>query len=149
MFRGIYPINLDTKYRLAIPTRYRAVLAEQCDGHLIGTVGQVGCLSLYPLPVWEAVEQELVQLPNFVAQTGEVQRMMLAHASELDVDSHGRVLVPTLLRQFANIDKHVVLAGMGKKFELWNADIWAARCAKWQAEGGQSEPHPELARLAI
>ncbi len=149
VFRGIYALNLDGKGRLTIPTRYRDPLMQHCAGHLVSTVDQAGCLLLYPLPDWEDVEQEISRLPSFIPKTRELQRMVIGYASECDMDMQGRILVPLLLRQFAHIDKRIVLAGQGKKFEAWNEDAWMARSKQWQSEPVGDVPPIELSRLSI
>lgn len=131
LFRGGNTVNLDAKGRLALPTRYRGQLEESCGGHLVLTVHDDGCLLLYPAPEWEDIERALVRLPNQNQQTRRLQRMLLGHATEAEIDSHGRILVPPRLRDFAKLDKRVVLAGVGKKFEIWNEEVWERSCTDW------------------
>ena len=131
MFRGGNTVNLDAKGRLALPTRYRGQLEESCGGHLVLTVHDDGCLLLYPAPEWEDIERALVRLPNQNQQTRRLQRMLLGHATEAEIDSHGRILVPPRLRDFAKLDKRVVLAGVGKKFEIWNEEVWEQSRTDW------------------
>ncbi len=117
----------------AWPSRpaYRGQLEESCGGHLVLTVHDDGCLLLYPAPEWEDIERALVRLPNQNQQTRRLQRMLLGHATEAEIDSHGRILVPPRLRDFAKLDKRVVLAGVGKKFEIWNEEVWERSCTDW------------------
>jgi MraZ protein len=143
LFRGGNAVNLDTKGRLALPTRYRGQLDEECGGHLVLTVHDDGCLLLYPAPEWEDIERKLVRLPNQNKQTRHLQRMLLGHATEVELDSHGRILVPPRLRDFAKLDKRVVLAGLGKKFEIWNEEIWEQGCNDWVAMAGDETNMPE------
>lgn len=131
LFRGGNTVNLDAKGRLALPTRYRGQLEESCGGHLVLTVHDDGCLLLYTAPEWEDIERALVRLPNQNQQTRRLQRMLLGHATEAEIDSHGRILVPPLLRDFAKLDKRVVLAGVGKKFEIWNEEVWERSRNDW------------------
>jgi MraZ protein len=131
LFRGGNTVNLDAKGRLALPTRYRGQLEESCGGHLVLTVHDDGCLLLYPAPEWEDIERALVRLPNQNQQTRRLQRMLLGHATEAEIDSHGRILVPPRLRDFAKLDKRVVLAGVGKKFEIWNEEVWEQSRTDW------------------
>ena len=128
---------------MALPTRYRGQLEESCDGHLVLTVHDDGCLLLYPAPEWEDIERKLVRLPNQNKQTRRLQRMLLGHATELDVDSHGRILIPPRLRDFAKLDKRVVFAGLGKKFEIWNEEAWEQSCSDWVAADGDESGMPE------
>jgi MraZ protein len=131
LFRGGNTVNLDAKGRLALPTRYRGQLEESCGGRLVLTVHDDGCLLLYPAPEWEDIERALVRLPNQNQQTRRLQRMLLGHATEAEIDSHGRILVPPRLRDFAKLDKRVVLAGVGKKFEIWNEEVWEQSRNDW------------------
>ncbi|MBI5462610.1 MAG: division/cell wall cluster transcriptional repressor MraZ [Gammaproteobacteria bacterium] len=133
MFRGGNTVNLDAKGRLALPTRYRGQLEESCGGQLVLTVHDDGCLLLYPSPEWEDIERALVRLPNQNQQTRRLQRMLLGHATEAEIDSHGRILIPPRLRDFASLDKRVVLAGLGKKFEIWNEEAWDRSRNDWVA----------------
>jgi MraZ protein len=131
LYRGGNTVNLDAKGRLALPTRFRGQLEESCGGHLVLTVHDDGCLLLYPAPEWEDIERALVRLPNQNQQTRRLQRMLLGHATEAEIDSHGRILVPPRLRDFAKLDKRVVLAGVGKKFEIWNEEVWEQSRTDW------------------
>lgn len=127
MFGGVAILNLDSKGRLAIPAKHRDALVEQCEGRLTLTVDQSGCLLLYPQPAWLPVAEKLANLPSFNPQARAVQRLILGHAEEVDMDSAGRILVPPTLRNFAGLDKAVVLAGMGNKFEVWDEGKWNAQ----------------------
>lgn len=134
MFRGIHSINLDPKGRLAVPTRYRDRLLLDASGQLIVTIDtESACLLLYPLPEWEIIEAKLQQLPSFNPQARRIQRLLIGHATELEMDGAGRVLLPTLLRDHAKIDKKVMLVGQGKKFELWDEQTWSDARQQWLA----------------
>ncbi|HET8552691.1 MAG TPA: division/cell wall cluster transcriptional repressor MraZ [Gammaproteobacteria bacterium] len=151
MLRGVNTLALDAKGRLAIPTRYRERLAERCAGQLVITVDRDHCLLLYPLPDWEELERKLVRLPSLDKQARRLQRLLIGHATELELDSHGRVLLPGPLREFAELDRRVVLIGQGNKFELWNEDVWNERRDGWLAETDDDELSlpAELAGLSL
>lgn len=119
---------------MALPTRYRDTLAQRCEGSLVITVHDDGCLLLYPLPEWEEIERKVMRLPNRARKTRQLQRMLLGRASEVEMDSHGRILIPPRLREFASLGKRVVLAGLGNKFEIWNEENWDQGCENWHAE---------------
>jgi MraZ protein len=133
LFRGGSTVNLDAKGRLAFPTRYRSALEERCEGRVVLTVHDDRCLLLYPYPDWDEIERKLVRLPNQNRRTRTLQRMLLGHATELDIDKSGRILIPPRLREFANLEKRVVLAGLGNKFEIWNETSWEEHCGDWVA----------------
>jgi len=130
-------LNLDSKGRLAIPTKYRERLQDSCASQLVMTVDVDRCLLLYPLPEWQEIERKLVRLPSFNKSARRLQRLLIGHASDLDMDGQGRILLPTPLRDFAGMDKRVVLIGQGNKFELWDEDRWNAERDEWlEAEDG-------------
>ena len=140
MLRGASTINLDAKGRLALPTRYRGELEDWCEGRLVLTVHDDGCLLLYPAPEWEEIERKLVRLPNQNRRARHLQRMLIGHATELDMDSHGRILIPPRLREFAQLEKRVVLAGVGNKFEIWDEAAWNGNCQAWLDSEDESLP---------
>ena len=134
MFRGATKVTLDAKGRLAIPTRYRERIAARCANQLVATVDRDYCLLIYPLPDWEDIERKLDRLPSLNKQTRRLQRLMLGHASEMELDGHGRVLLQAALREFAGMEKHAVLVGQGRKFELWDETRWNYKREDWLAE---------------
>lgn len=123
-FRGINNLALDTKGRMAMPSRYRERLLENCEGQLVVTVDPDGCLLVYPLPEWEVIESKLVKLPSFNKRAKSIQRLLIGHATECDMDGQGRILLPTLLRDYAGLTKKIVMIGQGKKFEIWDEEVW-------------------------
>lgn len=128
-FRGINNLALDTKGRMAMPARYRDRLAEISQGQLVVTVDQDRCLLVYPQPEWEKIEEKLNALPSFDRTARELQRLLVGHATETEIDSQGRILLPTMLREYARLDKKIVLIGQGKKFEIWDEQVWTDRQA--------------------
>lgn len=151
MFRGATKVTLDAKGRMAIPTRYRERLAARCDGHLVATVDRDYCLLIYPLPDWEEIERKLVRLPSFDRKARRLQRLMVGYATELELDGHGRILLPRELREFAGLDKHTLLIGQGNKFELWDEERWNDRRDSWLAdeEGDELPLSAELETLSL
>lgn len=128
MFRGANALNLDTKGRFAIPTRYRERLLEDCEGQLICTVDlNQPCLLLYPLHEWEEIEKKLRHFSSMVPQERAIQRILLGYASECEMDKSGRILLTGPLRQYAELDKQLMLIGQLNKFEIWNEATWHAR----------------------
>lgn len=142
MFRGCNNLTLDAKGRMVMPTRYRERLQERCGGSLVVTVDRDRCLLIYPLPDWEEVERKLMRLPTEKPQTRQLQRMMIGHAADLELDGHGRILLPADLRQFASLDRDAVLVGQGLKFELWDQARWVERRETWQAADGSPGESP-------
>ena len=124
MFRGIAQLTLDSKGRLAVPSRHRDALVERCAGHLVITADADRCLLVYPLPDWELIQQKLEGLSNLDPRVRDLQRRLIGFAVDVDMDGAGRVLISPALRHYAQLERDVVLVGQGKKFELWNRDSW-------------------------
>ena len=151
MFRGVNQLNLDAKGRLAMPTRYRERLREMCGSELVVTVDPDRCLLIYPLPEWLEIERKLMKLPTFDKTSRQMQRLLVGHATEVDMDGQGRLLLPPPLRRFAGLDKHVVMIGQGSKFELWDEDLWTRQRDEWldSVDLSQLEPDSDLGRITI
>ena len=149
MFKGGSTVNLDAKGRLALPTRYREDLITRCEGRVVLTVHDDRCLLLYALPDWDEIERKLVRLPNQNKRTRTLQRMVLGHATEIEMDKSGRILIPPRLREFASLEKRVVLAGLGNKFELWNDEAWDKRCSEWISDDGDDDLPDSLESLTL
>ncbi|HAB79231.1 MAG: division/cell wall cluster transcriptional repressor MraZ [Glaciecola sp.] len=125
MFRGANAINLDVKGRVAIPTRYRQSLLDDCAGRLVCTIDTVqSCLLLYPLHEWEEIELKLQKLSTTNPHERRIRRLLLGYAMEGDMDKNGRFHLSTPLRQHAKLDKQIMLVGQLNKFEIWDADVW-------------------------
>jgi len=134
VFRGVSTLNLDAKGRMAMPSKYRERLLDQCAGQLVVTVDLSDpCLLLYPLPEWEDIEHKLVRLGNLNPQARRLQRLLIGHATEVELDNNGRILLPPALREFASLDKRIALTGQGKKFEIWNENTWNEARQGWLA----------------
>ncbi|MFA5495007.1 MAG: division/cell wall cluster transcriptional repressor MraZ [Porticoccaceae bacterium] len=144
MFRGSNPINLDAKGRMAIPARYRDELVDQCRGCLVATIDiKDKCLFIYPLPEWEKIEAQISALPTFNETTRRLQRLLIGHARELELDGSGRVLIPPELRSYAGIDKKTMLVGQGRRFELWDLDNWNGNRDVWLEEAASELAIPD------
>ncbi len=124
MFSGVSTLNLDSKGRLAIPAKYRELLSVMSESRVMVTLNPEGCLLIYPKTEWQAVYEQLRKLSG--PQTG-IARIILGFAEELELDSAGRVLIPTKLRELAGLDKEVALVGQGNKFELWPDAAWTSK----------------------
>jgi MraZ protein len=148
VFRGIAQLNLDSKGRLAVPARHRDALLERCAGHLVITADADRCLLIYPLPDWELIQQKLEALSNLDARVRGLQRRLIGFAVDVDMDSAGRVLIAPALRQYAQLEKNVVLVGQGRKFELWNKDGWEQLLERTDAFGAGGLP-PELEGFSL
>ena len=126
--RGQTPLSLDAKGRMAIPSRYRERVSELCQGQLVVTIEpEDGCLLLYPEPYWEKIEQRFIEQSNTEPRNRNFRRLLVGYAEECEMDSQGRILLPAKLRNFAALEKKIVLVGQGNKFELWNEQAWEQR----------------------
>ena len=108
---------MDGKGRLSVPVRYRDVLVSTVQGQLVVSKSHVRCLSLFPRPVWEQFEARLHALP---ASADGLRRLYIGSATEVNIDSASRVLLPPELRQWAGLEREVVFMGLGNRFELWD-----------------------------
>ena len=116
---------------MVMPTRYRESIQERAQGKLVVTVDRDQCLLIYPLPDWEQTEQKLMSLPSQHAQARRLQRLKVGHATDVELDGHGRVLLPPELREFAALQRTGMLIGQGNRFELWDETRWNERRSFW------------------
>jgi MraZ protein len=144
MFRGVTHITMDAKGRLAMPAKYRDRLQQIYGGQLVATIDiQSQSLSIYPLPVWEKIEQDIQELPSLDPRVKRFQRLLIGHASDLELDGSGRVLMPQSLREYAGLKKKLVLVGQGRKLELWNEELWLTETQTWLQQAQEDESIPD------
>lgn len=139
-FLGSHAINMDAKGRLAIPARVREELQQSCGGRIVLTANadEERCLLMYPEPAFEVLRAQIDALPNMNKAARRLQRLILGHATPLELDSAGRILVPPTLRSYARLEKKLMLIGQGKKLELWSEERWFA----WLDESGDDDDMP-------
>ncbi len=136
MFRGLAAGSIDVKGRVTVPSNYREILMEEAEGKLVLTIDtEERCLLLYPLHRWLKIEEELENLPSFLPATRRIQRLLIGHATDLELDRQGRILLPSLLREYAGLDRSVMLVGQGKKIEIWGESQWSLGRDSWLTEG--------------
>ncbi|MDQ5938838.1 MAG: transcriptional regulator MraZ [Patescibacteria group bacterium] len=121
MFIGEYKYNLDDKNRLAIPSKFRKFFT---DGAVI-TKGLDNCLFIYTAKEWQKLVDKLANLPISQAKSRAFSRMMLAGAMDVLLDKQGRIILPDYLKQFAELNKQVVLAGLYNRLEVWDEKAWS------------------------
>jgi len=124
VFQGASALNLDAKGRMSVPAKHRDALLVQGEGRVTLTKHPDGCLLLFPRPEWEAFRARVAQLPM---DAHWWRRIFLGNATELDLDSAGRILVSPELRSAAGIQREVILLGMGSHLELWDAATYATK----------------------
>lgn len=143
MLLGEYKHNLDAKGRLAIPAKFREKLA----GGAIITRGLDNCLFVFALKEWEALAGKLTALPLAQANSRAFARLMLAGASDVELDNQGRILVPDYLRKYAGLGKQAVVAGLYNRIEVWDAVQWERY--KQKTENASDEIAEKLGELGI
>ncbi|MDB6061830.1 MAG: cell division/cell wall cluster transcriptional repressor MraZ [Verrucomicrobiaceae bacterium] len=128
MYSGSHAITMDAKGRLAIPSRIRDQLVADCGGRIVVTAHhEERCLLVYPESQWQTLAPQVQALPNIQsASVRKLQRRLLGHAVPLELDANGRILLPPTLRDFAGLDKDLIVAGLGHRLEIWNEAAWAA-----------------------
>tara|TARA_B100000029_G_C17605952_1_gene967397 strand:- start:3701 stop:4192 length:492 start_codon:yes stop_codon:yes gene_type:complete len=135
MFKGIHNINLDTKGRLAIPTKYRESINNQVNGNMVITIDtEEKCLLLYTLQIWNEIQKRINNLPSFNKNARRIQRLLVGHAEDVIMDNNGRILISRPLRNSADLVKKVTLIGQGDKFEIWNDELWQSQVSRWKTE---------------
>ena len=125
MFMSEYNHTIDTKGRLIIPAKFREALGEE----FVVSKGMDGCLFVYANDDWNAFEQKLTSLPLINKEARQFARFFLAGAAQVEVDKQGRILIPSTLREFAQLEKDVVLAGVMNCVEIWNKQSWIENSA--------------------
>ena len=150
MFKGIHNINLDAKGRLTIPTKYRNTISDQSNGNMVVTIdSEEKCLLLYPATVFSNIEKKINDLPSFTKNHRRIQRLIIGHAEDLELDSSGRILLSKPLRAVSEMSKKVTLIGQGDKFEIWSDDIWSNRVNKWRSEETDESSESVLSDIRI
>ena len=143
---------MDTKGRVAIPSRYRERLDESCAGKLVVTISLLErCLVAYPYPEWQRIESSLEALPALDEKAQAISHLLIGHAAECDLDGQGRVLLSQSLRDFAGLDKRVKMVGQVRKFELWDDETWTSRREQLlgQVDALRREPSAALKDLVL
>lgn len=121
MFMGEYNHTIDPKGRLIIPSKFR----EQLGKEFVLTKGLDGCLSIYPMDEWEILEKQLRSLPLTNKNARIFSRFFVAGAASCELDKQGRILIPATLREFAGLEKDVVLTGNINRIEIWSKQKWS------------------------
>lgn len=120
MFMGRYNHTIDPKGRLSIPSKYREILGDE----FVVSKGMDGCLFVYANDAWKAFEEKLASLPLINREARQFARFFLSGAQYVTVDKQGRILMPQDLREFAGLERDVVLAGAGGRIEIWSLEKW-------------------------
>lgn len=139
---------MDTKGRIAIPARHRETIAAESEGRIVMTAHtQDRCVLVYPESEWSVILPKIEALPTFNKVALRAQRLLIGYATTVELDGNGRVLVPPTLRDYARLDKKIMLVGLGKKLELWSEDAWLQSVADIQID--DEEMPPEMLSLSL
>ncbi|MCG0274732.1 MAG: division/cell wall cluster transcriptional repressor MraZ [Thermosediminibacteraceae bacterium] len=140
---GQFQHSLDSKGRLIIPSKFRELLGET----FILTKGLDRCLFVYPKDEWILLEQKLKALPLTKKDARAFIRLFFSGASEVEMDKQGRILIPPMLREYARIEKDVVIIGVSNRAEIWSKEEWEIYSK--EAEGSYEEIAENMVELGI
>lgn len=143
MFIGEYQHSIDPKKRLALPSKLRAELKNK----VVVTRGLDKCLFIYPMKAWEELAGKLGTMPVGESSTRSFVRLMLAGANDCEVDKQGRILIPDYLKEYAGLDKNVIIAGLYNRLEIWDESKWNEY--KKVSEKNTDEIAEQLGRLGV
>ncbi|MDT8397167.1 MAG: division/cell wall cluster transcriptional repressor MraZ [Pseudomonadales bacterium] len=151
LFRGLNSINIDAKGRMAMPARYREIIERHCQGKMVVTIEEEGeSLVIYPIIEFEEIQQKVENLSSFHPVSKRLKRLFIGHATDVELDGSGRILIPPTLRAYVGLDKKAALIGQGKKLELWDEDLWNVKRDKWLKETNSSAAlSEELQNLSL
>lgn len=143
MFIGEYQHSIDPKKRMAVPSKFRGELGSK----VVVTRGLDKCLFVYPIKEWEKLAEKLGSLPMGESGTRSFVRLMLAGAADVEIDKQGRILIPDYLKEYAALNKNVVVAGLFNRLEVWSDDKWNEY--KNKAEENSDDIAEQLGKLGI
>ena len=135
MFRGISQASIDVKGRLGLPSRFReAISGTGADNLVVSIDVQDRCLLVYPTHEWELVQRKLEALSNVSQKNRILQRLLIGHATDVEIDKSGRILLPSIHRKYAFLHKKATILGQGNKLEIWSENEWQERMTNWLKE---------------
>ncbi len=133
MFIGEYTHSIDDKKRLSVPAKFRKDLGKKA----VVTHGLDACLSIYPMDEWKEFADSLAGLSKGKAEDRQFSRFILSGATEVEIDSVGRILIPEHLKQSARLSEKVTLAGVYDHVEIWDGDAWTMHKAQMASDAGR------------
>ncbi|RUM78469.1 MAG: cell division/cell wall cluster transcriptional repressor MraZ [Candidatus Thioglobus sp.] len=150
MFRGVHSLTVDAKGRLKIPTRHQAQIDKACAGQMVLSIHpDDNCLLLYPLGDWQNLERKVSALPSLNIHTKRLKRKLIGHATDCELDKASRILIPATLREYAKLNKRIILSGQGHNFELWDEDAWHKQITSLDSLSKKEEVPPEITQLSL
>ncbi|MBE3572245.1 MAG: division/cell wall cluster transcriptional repressor MraZ [Moorella humiferrea] len=130
MFMGEFQHTIDDKGRLIIPARFREGLGDK----FVITKGLDNCLFVYPMSGWAEMEQKLRSLPFTRSDARAFVRFFFSGATECELDRQGRILLPANLREYARLEREVVIVGVASRVEIWSRALWEQYCQETAAQ---------------
>ncbi|MBS1946164.1 MAG: division/cell wall cluster transcriptional repressor MraZ [Bacteroidetes bacterium] len=121
-FLGEYEVTVDSKGRFLLPAKFKEQLPAEESSQFVINRGLEACLSLYPIKIWEPLFEKVNKLNDFDTKVRQFKRYFLNGATMMELDSAGRLLVPQSLREYAGLEKDIVLVSMGKRIEIWDVN---------------------------
>ncbi len=150
MFRGVHSLSVDAKGRIKIPTRHQTQIDKICKSKMVLSIHpEDNCLLLYPLEDWQILEKKVSTLPSLNIHTKRLKRKLIGHATDCELDKASRVLIPATLREYANIDKKIIMSGQGHNFELWDEDTWNKQLNNLDYLSKKQDIPPEITQLSL
>ncbi|MBT3187238.1 MAG: division/cell wall cluster transcriptional repressor MraZ [Candidatus Thioglobus sp.] len=150
MFRGVHNLTIDAKGRLKIPTRHQTQIDKTCGGKMVLSIHpDDGCLLLYPLGDWQKLEQKVSELPSLNIHTKRLKRKLIGHATDCELDKASRILIPGTLRDYANLNKKIIMSGQGRNFELWDESTWNKQLTNLDALSKKEVIPIEISQLSL
>lgn len=148
MYLGSNAISMDAKGRLAIPGKVRDALLSECEGRIVITAHtEERCLLIYPEQQWQQLLPKIESLPNINRKAAKMQRILIGYATPIEVDAgNGRILLPPTLREYAGLEKKLMLVGQSNKLELWSEEEWFKYL---KAGDDDDELPPEVLALSL
>jgi MraZ protein len=135
MFLGEYLHTVDDKGRLTIPAKFRGDLATG----VVVTRGMDRCLVIYPMDTWRVLKERISSLPVTDQNARDFRRLLFASASDTVPDGQGRINIPQPLRQYADLDGQVIVAGCDTYIEVWSPALWESVQVRVEEDGGDTE----------
>ena len=148
MFRGSSNHTIDPKGRIIIPTRFRDTIKSNGGNGVMVTVMD-NCLFAFPFDAWSKLEDKIMSLTETNASMRRFRRVIIGQASECNCDKQGRILIPPTLRQYAKLEKEIVLVGVLKHFEIWSREQWATENEDCGPDMLKEELSIEIAKLGL
>ena len=124
LFTGEYECKLDTKGRLVLPSKIKSRLPEVSGNQLVLSLGLEPCLVLYPLVEYRKISSRVASMNEFSEEMRNLQRNFFRRIAEIELDNAGRLLIPKTMAKYANLEKDIMLVGMGNRVELWNTQAY-------------------------